>query len=301
MSWKRWMTSRTWAACMIGLLTAVLCVGGVGNAGAEVEKSEILDCAFSMLEEGNIFLERYRAITGSEVKVWFENGLPYFFGGSSEGLLFSTYPQMRKHVAEASSSIWYKKDHLYVYGFDCVGYVRWVNSKVGRSSTPPLSEMITHWQENEARYVFTTNSHVNKPMPEWEKLKDTLEIGDLFAIKHGGFHVMMYIGTPRDYGFDAESELGQYLDLPLVIHCGPTPAYPDRYEKLFEQEKEYFGNCELPDGGVQISLLGVPKGEIPYHRDFMKQSVEYLTVEGQMVTVVDTWNATSSCWYRTDP
>ncbi len=112
---------------------------------------------------------------------------------------------------------------------------------------------------------------------------------------------MMYIGTPRDYGFDTESELGQYLDLPLVIHCGPTPAYPDRYEKLFEQEKEYFGNCELPDGGVQISLLGVPKGEIPYHRDFMKQSAEYLTVEGQMVTVVDTWNATSSCWYRTDP
>ena len=39
---------------------------------SELKRSDLLDAAFSMLEEGNIFVSRYNAITGAEVTPLFE-------------------------------------------------------------------------------------------------------------------------------------------------------------------------------------------------------------------------------------
>ena len=58
---------RKLAALMVLVLAVCACV----SANAEVERNGLLDSAFSMLEEGNIFVERYNALTGAEVKPYF--------------------------------------------------------------------------------------------------------------------------------------------------------------------------------------------------------------------------------------
>lgn len=152
--------------------------------------------------------------------------------------------------------------------------------------------------------MFSSNSHLDMRMPPWAEVSASLRIGDFFIIKHGGCHVMMYIGTLADYGFTASEvpELADYLQYPLVIHCGPTPAYAPRYQKLFDENPEYYQNCTLTDGGVQVSVLGIPAEAVPYHTDFQKQHADYFLLgeDQQMMTVIDMASVTSWCWYRTN-
>lgn len=62
-------------ALLVLMLTMGLCIL---PAQAEVERSKLLDAAFSMLEEGNDFVRRYNEMTGAEVTATFCGWLPVF-------------------------------------------------------------------------------------------------------------------------------------------------------------------------------------------------------------------------------
>ncbi len=64
---------------MTALLMLVLTMGlCILPAQAEVERSKLLDAAFSMLEEGNDFVRRYNEMTGAEVDSDVCGRLPVF-------------------------------------------------------------------------------------------------------------------------------------------------------------------------------------------------------------------------------
>ena len=70
---------------LTALLVLMLTMGlSILPAQAEVERSKLLDAAFSMLEEGNDFVRRYNEMTGAEVTATFVDGCPYFFGGKAD-------------------------------------------------------------------------------------------------------------------------------------------------------------------------------------------------------------------------
>ena len=53
------------------LALGLLLWGTVWGGQAQVERAPVLDAAFSLLEEDNIFLLRYNALTGAEIEARF--------------------------------------------------------------------------------------------------------------------------------------------------------------------------------------------------------------------------------------
>ena len=116
---------------LTALLVLVLTMGlSILPAQAEVERSKLLDAAFSMLEEGNDFVRRYNEMTGAEVTATFVDGCPYFFGGKADDettltRLFSRAPLYSKREIWEQTRF-YDKGSYYLYGLDCSGFTQWV-------------------------------------------------------------------------------------------------------------------------------------------------------------------------------
>ncbi len=293
----------------LALLLILLC--GVGAARAEIEKNPLLEAAFSALEADNVFQRRYNEITGANVESLFEQGIPYFFGGQvnyagrlvNDGELMEDYPLYAKEECKETTKF-YRTGQLYIYGFDCSGYTRWIRMKCGMKEHPGLMDMITKkdlWKYH--LYHGGTNwSSAALPMPAYSELKDHLQVGDLLVTKHAARHIMMYIGTLADYGFTAEEapDLAAYLEYPLVIHCGPSPVYGDRMQQVIDADLERYGRCSTTNGGVEVSLLGVNPEDAPYHTTVQNVDYDYFLIDGgnYLLTLRDIDNATSFCWYR---
>ena len=113
---------------------------------------------------------------------------------------------------------------------------------------------------------------------------------------------MMYIGTLADYGFTAEEipELADYLDYPLVIHCGPSPVYGEIYEQVIAENPELYGKCKTTNGGVEVSILGVPLDVAPHFEHVQVNDFYYFMIdEGKYpLTIWDLPGCTSFCWFR---
>lgn len=281
------------------LFLVSLCFVSVGSQ-ALVEKNPMLDKALSMLEEGNVFLERYNELTGSDVQALFPLGVPYFFGGQSYDKMMARYPEYGQ-AKSLETTHFYRAGKSYVLGFDCSGYADWICLANGLEEIPPLSNAITHYGKYRNNYVFTSNSHVYNPMPDWSEVAQHLQVGDFYILHHGSRHILMFIGTLRDYGFTAEEvpELANYLDYPLVAHCGVSPVYGERFEK-FIAENEWYSKCNTTNGGVQISILGVPLEEAPYHERVQITDFAYykLPDNDQVMTIFDLEIVQSYCWFR---
>ena len=307
-------------ALVLAMLTLMSIPAFAEEPAADLVKQDpLLDAAFSMLEKGNPILEKYNEITGADVQVHFEYGLPYFFGGTydfmfkGEPLLFSREPEYARRSCWEQTKF-YDKNKLYLYGLDCSGYTRWIFNEVGWPRHDSLSGMINQYGKYEKKnHVYSHRR--GKEMPPYSELAATLELGDLLVVKpkEGGRHVMMFIGTLREYGYTAETvpALAAYLDYPLVIHCGPNPMYGARMQKYLDEHADdsYYKDVKVPNGGVCVSLIGVPL-EAATHRvplewlinlDEKDPSHYYhcFDLNGYDLTIwweLDT--ATSFCWFR---
>lgn len=300
--------------CLIALLLAMMTLMSVPALAEEetpavklVQQDPLLDAAFSMLENGNPFLNAYNEITGANVEVHFEYGLPYFFGGTydyiikGEQYLFSREPEYAKRSCWEQTKF-YDKGKVYLYGLDCSGYTRWIYNEVGWPRHDKLSAMINEY----GKYGKTNHVYSHRPgkeMPPYDQLAATLQLGDLLVAKEGARHVMMFIGTLREFGFTAETapELADYLDYTLVIHSGPNPDYGPRMQKYLDEHADdpYYANVNIPNGGVNVSIIGVPVEDAPHQITDSNVLYHYFELpDGYKITIWDLEAATSFCWFR---
>ena len=286
------------------LALALLCLGSLCAASAEVERSPFLDHAFTALEKGNIFMERYNALTGAGVEAKFELGVPYLFGGTAAGGVFRQWPEYAKRECWQNSQF-FVEGQIYVNGFDCAGFTRWIYSQCGLPEHDTLSNLSLHWGDYGENYLYSQRA--GHQLPPYEELSATLRVGDLFIMKPLDAtyrHVMMFIGTLRDYGFTAEEvpELAAYLDYPLVIHCGTHPQYGERFQRFIDSHPEKYGNCLTTDGGVQVSILGVPLEQAPCHAHVQNTDFAWFGLpDGSIMTALNVFGLSSYCWYRMNP
>lgn len=269
---------------LVLLLLVSLLLPGPLAALAELKRAPELDAAFSMIEEGNIFLERYNQITGADIKPAYTYGLPYFFGGKDTKYLMT----VRKPL---ETTRYYSPKRQYVYGFDCSGFTNWINLETGKPKHDSLSSMILH-------YTKYKKNHLDIKKLPFDQLYKHLQVGDFLVAKTRARHIMMYIGTLADYGFTAENapELKDYLLYPLVIHDGPNFFYPGRYEKYIEEKG--LKNTTTTNGGVMISIIGVPEKAMPLKTESNRETYFYFELEGYPLTLYDLAKSTSYVWFR---
>ena len=279
-------------AFLLFLLLLLLCCTA---AQAELRQSDLLDAAFECVEEDNPFLARYKALTGSTVTPRLKLGVPYFYGGQDVDQPFIHEPEYSSYKAW-TGSVWYKKGETYFMGFDCTGYIKYIFSRVGETIHLPQRELID--EAYHAEHVFCGK----QPMPEdWTALSAALQPGDIWIIRHPDTHVMMYIGTLRDFGYTAEELplLADYLDYPLVIHCGEQPDYFDRMKNYGKTcGVNYMRFVKGPDGGVAVSILGVSHEAAEQAGKPQDAELWWFNVEGVSMTTLVFDDLESDCWYR---
>lgn len=286
---------------VILVILAVTMLMTVLPAGAEVERSAFLDAAFQCLEKDNIFQRRYNEITGAEVTSIFDLGIPYYFGGRYMERMTSRAPEYSKYKCWETTKF-YRKDSFYIDGFDCSGFTQWVYAQAGMPAHDSLSNMILKWEyQRNGNHIY--NHREGYEMPPYDQLKDTLQVGDLLVAKDGARHIMMYIGTLADYGFTAEEvpQLADYLDYPLVIHCGPSPVYGARFQEYLDnQEDPYYNNVKTTNGGVEVSILGIPMEDAPIQERVQITDYSYFLIDdgNYPLTIWDLPSCTSFCWFR---
>ncbi len=297
---------KAWRTAVAAVVAFLLLVLTPGPARAEETDPDLLEAAFVMLEEGNPFAARYEQITGKEITPLFPCGVPYYFGGvakpSGNGYFYISYPDYYTQVCGHSSG-YFCKGQRYFYGVDCAGFVNYVYLAAKHKQLPHLGDMLTEWS---CRAFHVYDHQEGKEAPPYDQLKDTLIPGDLLVIRHEEGnryrHVMMYIGTLRDFGYTAEDEpaLADWLDYPLVIHCGNSPFYGERFQKLIDENPEKYGRCTTTDGGVAVSILGVEPAKAPEHGHIQDRDYDWFTMKdgGYQLTVLSFTDVKYYCWYR---
>ena len=288
------------------LLAAVLLLP-CGTGRAQREPSDLIEAAFELLEDGNPFVRRYEEQAGRKIESLFPYGVPYFYGGLSgakgNGWFYMAYPDYFVKLCEKGSG-YFQKGKKYLYGLDCTGFTRHVYKACGLEAHPSLSDIMTQWEQKQYHVYDSRKGH---EAPPYEQLKDTLRIGDLLVIKHEktkSRHVMMYIGTLKEFGYTAEQEsaLAAWLDYPLVIHCGLSPFYGERFQKVIEENPEKYGQCLTTDGGVAVSILGVPPEEAPAHEHVQKTDYDWFEMNdgGYVLSLINLKDVKYYAWYRED-
>ncbi len=249
-----------------------------------VTDSALLDTALSALPEGHWALTQYREVSGSLTRpLWPETGAPYYFGGHSEEKVICRqfYPQQE--------SSYYKKDRLYLCGFDCGGFLHWVEEKAGYLPHDSLSTLL---RQRSALFPAA-----DLPLEEWNRV---LLPGDLIIFDHGTLHIGMYLGTPRMFGLSEENapELSGRLDSPLMIHCGEDPFCHDRF-KAYIESQDFRLNTSPPDGGVTVSLLVSAREEAPRQRTApWDREYGYFTVLDQPLLIFPMEDVVETAWFR---
>ena len=314
---------------LVLLMFAGMCPVSTAEEAAEpgtVVRNPYLDIAFSCLEEGNPILLRYNELTGAGIEPMLYTGMPYYFGGQDFSRLLTV------------GSVWETtrygmKGQKYVYGFDCVGYVRYIQTQMGDALVPSLSNMINMrysdykdcWlvdvMEMTVPFAISWNGESIKSAPgkqvkkprkypgaeaereTFTKVASMLEPGDLFVANHGGRHVMMFIGTLRQYGFTAEEagELGDYIDYPLFINCVWNPDYVERMQKYIEENSL---NALPNKGGVCITIVGPRTEDAPHmikdtERVKRPKNFYYFNLGDYHLSLLDLSTSTSFSWWRT--
>ena len=263
---------------------------------AEAGASGVLDHAFTVLEKGNPFTERYNRLTGQNVQARMAQGAPYFWG-AQEDHLFAKEPEYVVVPAWQNSPSYYKEGVLYFYGFDCVGFVKWVWKQTYGEAMPTRKTMYADTEH----HLRNTAAGAG---PLWDGAAELLQPGDLLLSEnsHGGHHMALYAGTLRMYGYTAEEvpELAEELDSPLVIHCTTNAQIADRFDELIKHGLPKYHCATVTDGGVCVSLLVPDCEKVPGHVHQQNQDTRYYTLpDGTWLTVLSCDEIVEYCWYRT--
>jgi hypothetical protein len=170
-----------------------------------------------------------------------ENGVPYFYGGRMHHVMLRPTYAWSQHN-------YYFKNEKFLMGFDCIGYIRYIYSALA-IEIPRISEILKKRVEY-GEYIDV------KTIP-LEELYTVLEVGDLIAESLGNdFHILMYIGTLRAFGYTEYIVPKELLDRPLVVHC--TSVLGNEYYRKYKQyiRVNKLWECIPPAGGVIVSILG---------------------------------------------
>lgn len=263
-------------------------IGKTDLSGASIAKTDYLDQAFAMLEEQNSFLLRYNAVTGSEITSLFPTGIPYFWGGRSYSVIMRQYPEYTPFKAWQSSPLYYREGTTYLYGFDCVGFVKAVCSLAKHPVNIAFKDMFNNCYCYDGNHVFCKLAH---PVPEdWTEVAAAMQPGDIMVVFHPGQHVLMYMGTLRQYGYTEEQLplLAKYLDYPLMIQCGEDPSCYLRFtDYILSSENPEISRATPPDGGVCVTILGVPVEEAEYIISAPHMDYPCFLVEGTCLNIFD--------------
>ena len=211
-----------------------------------VRDEKFYEASLSMLEQGNPFIAYYDDTADSLLTASLPLGVPYYYAGrTEEKFLRRYYP--------GTITRYYRPDRMYFCGLDCVGMTRLVYEKSNMERHPSIAAILT-------RGIGAAALRGRDPA-EWPSL---LLPGELVCVHHGTYHVMMYLGTLRQFGWTEENagEAASLLDEPLVIHCGGNPFYYDRYLAYIQQEG--FRNTYPPDGGVTVSVIRKTNKDAPH-------------------------------------
>ncbi|NMD38188.1 MAG: C40 family peptidase [Christensenellaceae bacterium] len=262
--------------CILFLLIILL---NISPADAALQSCDLLEAALSMLPANHEIIKLYNNKAEALLMAKYDGGVPYYFAGVNENIL------LKPRIPQQESA-YYKPDKMYLYGFDCKGYTRWCYEEQGLKEHPSLDAIAADKQ-----------NHLNiDNIPANEKHK-YLNVGDLLVGRRPQRHVLMYIGTLRDYGLDESNfDFAPYLDNPLVIHSGNNPFYYDYY-------KNYIKSMGLrstpPRGGVTVSLLYIDPKLAPYHRkDVWNKDYAYFLLNDTVISVYDVNQKEEFHWWR---
>ena len=269
-----------------------------GEIAGSIEQSPFLDSAFSMLEADNPFLLRYRSLTGADVQSVFPLGVPYFWGGRDFSQVTERLPEYTTRTIWDGTNAYYEKGESYLYGLDCTGFVEVVCDQAGKPLQGELSEMASKKHCQAGEHIWCTDN----PMPEdWMEVARGLEIGDIMRVRYGGRHVMIYMGTLRDYGYTEQNlpQLSKYLDHPLMIQSGGNPVCYRRFSRLVRSSSDSRTHQAKPShGGVSVCIMGVEPADIPMWIQWNDETYGFFDVEGSCVTAFSMEYVTNYYFYR---
>ncbi len=247
-----------------------------------IDRNAVLDSAFAMLEAGNPFVRRYNALTGARITPVFGLGVPYFWGGRDFGQMTERLPDYTTRSVWDGSNAYYKKGTSYLYGLDCTGLVEVAYAQAGMPLKTELSELSL--KKHCEAHLWCND----KPMPaDWKEVAEGLETGDVLRVRYGGAHVMIYMGTLRDYGYTETDlpALARYLDHPLMIQSGGNPFCYRRFRRLIRASSdERIAHAEPAHGGVSVCIMGVDPRDIPMTITIDEDTYGMFDVEGSCVT-----------------
>ena len=247
----------------------------------KVRYRAVYENSLSMLEADSLFIERYDDTADSLMTASLPLGVPYYYaGGTEEKFLHRFFP--------STTTNYYKDTHMYLCGLDCVGMTHLVYEKSGLERHPSISDLLHRGVGHDA---LKKNDPLNWPM--------LLQPGDLIAVKHGTFHILMYLGTMRQFGWKESTagEAAPLLDAPLVIHCGGNPFYYERYRQYIREKG--FNNTYPPDGGVTVSVVQQTDRNAPHSTDtsWGKHFGWYNIKDTQPLLVFRLEDCTDIAWY----
>ena len=270
-------------------------------SGGKVQRSDWLDQALSMVEEGNPFQALLNLLTGAEIKSVLPLGIPYFWGGRSYNVITERLPEYTTRTAWQSSPVYYRRGTVYLYGFDCIGFVKCVYSRVGKPIETTLVAR-REWEYCHAgEHVYCHEAH---PLPEdWAEAARNMQAGDFMVVRHPGTHAMLFVGTLRDFGYTEEQlpHLARYLDYPLMMQSGENPYSYFRFQSLIASTSDRrTALATPPDGGVSFCIPGIPPEDAEMIISCHGQTYPCFDVEGCCVTILDFSTVTSYFVSRID-
>ena len=246
----------------------------------KVQYSTLYEAGLSMLEDGSTFVEHYDETAGSLMQVSLPLGVPYYYAGGSED-------KFLRRFFPSTTTNYYRDDHMYLCGLDCVGMTHLIYEKAGLERHPSISDMLAHGIGSD---VLKKNDPAR-----WAAF---LKPGDLIGVKHGTFHIMMYLGTLRQFGW-SEKNAGEalpLLDYPLVLHCGGSPFYYERYKEYIAEQG--YKNTLPPDGGVTVSVIRETNLDAPHSTDVSwGRHFGWYMIDGQPLLVFPLDDCTDMAWY----